>query len=46
MPIKRCMKNGKKGYKWGNQKCYTGPNAKKKAKQQAKAIKASRGSRK
>lgn len=42
MPIKRCQKNSKKGYKWGSEgKCYVGPGAKEKALKQMRAIKAS-----
>ena len=39
MPVKKCQKDGKNGYKWGDQgKCYTGPGAKKKAIKQGMAI--------
>lgn len=39
MPIKNCQIGGKSGYKWGNEgKCYTGPDAKKKAIAQGIAI--------
>ena len=39
MPIKRCRKDNKPGYKWGDQgKCYTGKDAKEKALKQARAI--------
>jgi hypothetical protein len=39
MPIKSCELNGKKGFKWGDEgKCYTGPDAKKKALEQGIAI--------
>lgn len=32
MPLKRCQANGTDGWKWGDAgKCYTGPNARKKA---------------
>lgn len=42
MPLKKCVVNGKQGWKWGDEgKCYTGPDAKKKALEQAKAIRAS-----
>jgi hypothetical protein len=41
MPIQKCRKKGKQGYQWGSQKCYTGSNAKKKAKQQRQAAYAS-----
>lgn len=42
MPIKKCSKNGKSGYKWGNSgKCYTGKQGKKRATKQMKAIFAS-----
>lgn len=37
MPIKKCSKNGKSGYQWGGQKCYTGKGAKAKARKQARA---------
>lgn len=39
MPIKKCEKNGKPGYKWGDEGyCYTGPDAKDKARLQGVAI--------
>lgn len=39
MPIKECQINGESGFKWGDQgKCYTGPDAKKKAIAQGIAI--------
>lgn len=42
MPIKKCTKNGKCGYKWGDSgKCYTGKQGKSKAKKQMRAIYAS-----
>jgi hypothetical protein len=35
MPVKPCIKNGKRGFKWGDQgKCYTGPGSKVKAAKQ------------
>lgn len=41
MPIKPCTRNGKKGYKWGDEgKCYIGKDAKRRAKQQGAAINA------
>jgi len=43
MPIKRCTSKGKKGYQYGSQKCYTGPDARSKAAKQGRAIKANRG---
>lgn len=47
MPVQRCTKNGKSGWKWGQSgKCYTGKNAKSKAKEQGQAIKASQAERK
>lgn len=47
MPVKRCIKNGKPGYKWGdNGYCYTGPNSKSKAEKQGRAIEASKNSNK
>jgi len=53
MPVKRCQKNGKPGYKWGDEGfCYTYTpgdarsleRAKKKAAEQGAAIKARRSS--
>ena len=42
MPLQSCQANGKKGTKYGKSgKCYTGSDQKKKAIEQAKAIKAS-----
>lgn len=42
MPLQQCTSNGKSGWKYGESgKCYTGPNAKKKAAKQAAAIHAS-----
>lgn len=39
MPVIRCVKNGKKGWKWGNEGfCYTGSEAKEKAIAQGIAI--------
>ena len=39
MPLKNCTVDGKAGYQWGNAgKCYTGPDAKKKAIKQGVAI--------
>lgn len=44
MPAQKCQKDGKKGWKWGEQgKCYTGDGAKKKALAQGQAIKANKG---
>jgi hypothetical protein len=41
MPIKKCTADGKDGWKWGDDgKCYTGPDAKEKAAEQGRAIKA------
>jgi hypothetical protein len=38
MPVKKCVVNGKTGYKWGNTgKCYTGKGAKPKAARQGRA---------
>lgn len=46
MPLMRCTKNGKSGWKWGKSgKCYTGPGAKKKATKQGRAVKASQARR-
>lgn len=39
MPLKKCSKDGKSGWKWGDAgACYTGPGAKKKAIKQGIAI--------
>ena len=39
MPLKRCTKDGKSGWKYGDEgACYTGPDAKKKAIKQGLAI--------
>merc|ERR1711964_707850 len=39
MPLKKCAIDGDGGYKWGNEgKCFTGPDAKKKAIKQGVAI--------
>ena len=39
MPVKECQIGGKSGFKWGDEgKCYTGPDAKKKAIAQGIAI--------
>lgn len=41
MPIQRCISSGKSGYKWGaSGKCYTGPGARKRARKQELAIRA------
>lgn len=46
MPLQRCTKNGKRGWKWGGSgKCYTGKGAKARAKKQMRAIKASQSRR-
>ena len=46
MPVQRCTKNGKKGWKWGaNGTCYIGRDAKEKAERQGRAIEANRGKR-
>lgn len=43
MPVEKVTKNGKIGYRWGKQgKIYTGKDAKKKASNQGKAIKANK----
>lgn len=42
MPLKQCTKNGKSGWKFGDSgTCYTGPEAKEKARKQGVAIKIS-----
>ena len=44
MPIMRCTKNGKSGYKYGaSGHCYTGAGARAKAAKQGKAIKSKKG---
>lgn len=46
MPVRRCSKGRKKGYKYGSSgKCYTGKSAKAKAKRQGRAIKSSQSRR-
>lgn len=41
MPVMKCTKDGKSGYKWGKSgHCYTGKGAKAKAEKQGRAIKA------
>lgn len=41
MPVKKCQKDGKDGFKWGDEGfCYTGPDAYEKAAEQGRAIKA------
>ena len=43
MPVQKCSKDGKSGYKWGDSgHCYTGPGAKKKALKQGQAIEISK----
>lgn len=39
MPLQRCSLNGKKGWKWGEGKCYTGPGGREKALKQMRATK-------
>ena len=42
MPVKRCQKNGRAGWKFGDQgKCYTGKDAKRRALEQGAAIRKS-----
>ena len=42
MPVQRCQKNNKKGWKFGSSgTCYTGRGAKAKAERQGRAIRAS-----
>lgn len=39
MPLKRCQKDNKLGWKWGDSgKCYIGPSAKEDAERQGRAI--------
>lgn len=41
MPIQKCTKNGQSGHQFGDSgTCYTGPNSKKRAARQGRAIKA------
>jgi len=43
MPVKKCTKKGKSGFKWGDSgTCYTGGDAKAKAERQGRAIQASK----
>lgn len=43
MPIMKCSKDGKSGYKYGETgTCYTGPGAMEKAKKQGRAIEANK----
>lgn len=43
MPVMSCTKDGQSGYKWGESgTCYVGPDAKKRAKEQGRAIEASK----
>ena len=43
MPLKRCRKQGKQGWKWGDTGvCYTGQNAKARAMRQGRAIEANK----
>lgn len=40
MPVMRCQKNGKPGFKWGKSgKCYIGKGAKARAARQGRAVK-------
>ena len=44
MPVMRCTKEGKSGWKWGKSgHCYIGLGAKAKAAKQGRAIKSKRG---
>jgi len=46
MPIQKCTKNGKSGYKWGKSgTCYVGPGAREKALKQGRAIEISKRSK-
>ena len=43
MPIMKCQKDGKSGYKYGESgHCYTGPGAREKARKQGQAIEISK----
>lgn len=47
MPLKKCRKDKKSGYKYGDSgKCYTGTSGRKKAKRQGVAIEISKQQRK
>lgn len=42
MPVKRCSSGGRTGWKWGDSgKCYTGTDAKRRARAQGRAVRAS-----
>lgn len=44
MPVKRCQRDGKPGWKWGDQGyCYIGSDARERALAQGRAIQANRG---
>jgi hypothetical protein len=46
MPVIRCQRNGKAGYKWGSEGfCYIGKGGKVKAQRQGRAIEASKRSK-
>lgn len=38
MPLRRCQKDGKKGWAWGHSTCITGPDAREKARKMGIAI--------
>lgn len=39
MPVQRCTRNNRRGFRWGaSGKCYTGPGARGKAAKQGRAI--------
>ena len=38
MPLRRCQKDGKKGWAWGHAECQIGPNAREKARKMGVAI--------
>ncbi len=42
MPVQRCQKNGRRGWKWGSTgTCYVGRGAKARAERQGRAVRAS-----
>ena len=46
MPVKRCVRKGKSGHKFGDKgKCFVGRDGKDKAKRQGRAIKANQARR-
>lgn len=47
MPLEKCQKGGRQGYRWGRSGiCYTGQDAEARAQEQGKAIEANKRRRK